>query len=64
MAGCLSGDGIASHRAAGVLWRLPDVEPRLELVIPQRRKTVLKGFEVHRTCLLHRVDRTHRAGIR
>ncbi|HEY2666626.1 MAG TPA: hypothetical protein VGK51_07305, partial [Actinomycetota bacterium] len=36
MAGCLSADGIASHRAAGQLWRLPDIEPRLEVTIPQR----------------------------
>jgi hypothetical protein len=52
MAGCLHGDAIASHRAAGVLWRLPDVEPVLELTIPQRRHLALKGFEVHRTSFL------------
>ena len=63
MAGCLSADGIASHRAAGVLWRLPEIEPRLEITIPQRRKAVLDGFEVHRTRLLQPVDRTHRSGI-
>jgi hypothetical protein len=63
MAGCLSGDAIASHRAAGVLWQLPDMEPRLEVTIPQRRKVLLKGFEVHRTCYLQPVDRGHRAGI-
>jgi hypothetical protein len=63
MAGCLSADGIASHRAAGLLWRLPDIEPRLEITIPQRRKVVLDGFAVHRTCFLQPVDRTHRSGI-
>ncbi|MEA2532399.1 MAG: hypothetical protein QOJ93_210 [Actinomycetota bacterium] len=26
MAGCLAADSIASHRAAGTLWRLPEVE--------------------------------------
>ena len=63
MAGCLSADGIASHRAAGVLWRLPDIEPRLEITIPQRRKAVLDGFVVHRTRLLQPVDRARRSGI-
>ena len=63
MAGCLSADGIASHRAAGLLWRLPDIEPRLEITIPQRRKVVLDGFAVHRTSFLQPVDRAHRNGI-
>ena len=63
MAGCLAADGIASHRAAGVLWRLPEIEPRLEITIPQRRKVVLDGFAVHRTRFLQPVDRTHRSGI-
>jgi hypothetical protein len=63
MAGCLSADGIASHRAAGVLWRLPEIEPRLEITIPQRRKAELDGFAVHRTRLLQPVDRAHRSGI-
>jgi hypothetical protein len=63
MAGCLAADGIASHRAAGVLWRLPEIEPRLEITIPQRRKVVLDGFAVHRTRFLQPVDRAHRSGI-
>ncbi|HXL42070.1 MAG TPA: hypothetical protein VN986_06005 [Actinomycetota bacterium] len=63
MAGCLSADGIASHRAAGLLWRLPDIEPRLEITIPQRRKAELDGFTVHRTRLLQPVDRSHRSGM-
>jgi hypothetical protein len=52
MAGCLHADAIASHRAAAVLWRLPEIEPRLELTIPQHRHLALKGFEVHRTSFL------------
>ena len=63
MAGCLAADGIASHRAAGVLWRLPEIEPRLEITIPQRRKAALDGFAVHRTRLLQPVDRARRSGI-
>jgi hypothetical protein len=63
MAGCLRGDAIASHRAAGVLWRLPEIEPVLELTIPQRRHLALKGFEVHRTSFLKPMDRTHKSGI-
>jgi hypothetical protein len=63
MAGCLAADGIASHRAAGVLWRLPEIEPRLEVTIPQRRKVVLDGFAVHRTRFLQPVDLAHRSGI-
>ena len=63
MAGCLAGDGIASHRAAGVLWNLPKIEPRLEITIPQRRRIELKGFEVHRTSFLQPVDRSRRSGI-
>jgi hypothetical protein len=63
MAGCLSADGIASHRAAGQLWRLPDIEPRLEVTIPQRRKAELGGFAVHRTRVLQPVDRSRRSGI-
>jgi hypothetical protein len=42
---------------------LPEIEPRLEVIIPQRRKVVLKGFEIHRTCYLQPVDRGHRGGI-
>ncbi len=63
MAGCLAGDGIASHRAAGVLWNLPKIEPRLEITIPQRRRLELTGFDVHRTSFLQPVDRTRRSGI-
>jgi hypothetical protein len=63
MAGCLTADAIASHRAAGVLWRLPQVEPRLEVIIPQSRRVVVKGIHVHHTRFLHRVDRTHLVGI-
>jgi hypothetical protein len=63
MTGCLAADGIASHRAAGVLHGLPEIGPRLELIIPQRRRTMLKGFEVHTTSFLEPVDRTHRRGI-
>jgi hypothetical protein len=63
MAGCLSADGIASHRAAAALWRLPDVEPRLEVTIPGKRRAALKGFEVHRTGHLDRVDFARRSGI-
>src|SRR2546423_2927307 len=63
MAGCLHGDAIASHRAAGVLWRLPEIEPVLEVTIPQHRHVALKGFEVHRTSFLQPMDRTHKCGI-
>jgi hypothetical protein len=63
MAGCLAVDGIASHRAAATLWGLPQIEPRLEIVIPGKRRATLRGFEVHRTSYLQPVDRTHRSGI-
>ncbi|MCW3044652.1 MAG: hypothetical protein JWL57_2810 [Actinobacteria bacterium] len=63
MAGCLAVDGIASHRAAGTLWQLPQIERRLEIVIPARRRATLKGFDVHRISSLQPVDRTHRSGI-
>jgi len=63
MAGCLAGDGIASHHAAGMLWNLPKIEPRLEITIPQCRRIELGGFEVHRTRFLQPVDRTRRSGI-
>src|SRR5438105_5208307 len=63
MAGCLAADAIASHRAAGVLWRLPEVAPKLELTIPQCRHIDLAGFEIHRTSFLQPVDRTHRNRI-
>ena len=63
MAGCLSADGVASHRAAGTLWKLPEVEPRLEITIPKARRASPQGFEIHRTCRLERVDLGHRAGI-
>ena len=63
MAGCLAGNGIASHRAAGVLWNLPKVEPRLEITVPQCRRIELEGFEVHRTRFLQPVDRSRRSGI-
>lgn len=63
MAVCLATDGIASYRAAGVLHGLPEIGPRLEVTIPQGRRIVLKGFEVHTTTFLAPVDRTHRKGI-
>jgi hypothetical protein len=63
MAGCLSADAIASHRAAAALWRLPDVERRLEVTIPEHRRAAVAGFEVHRTSFLQRVDRTHLSRI-
>jgi len=63
MAGCLTADALASHRAAAALWRLPDVERRLEITIPERRRAAVAGFEIHRTSLLQRVDCTHRSGI-
>jgi hypothetical protein len=63
MAGCLAVDGIASHRSAGALWQLPQIEPRLEIIIPEKRRAVLKGFDVHRTSHLQPVDRGHRSGI-
>jgi hypothetical protein len=40
-----------------------EVEPTLEVTIPQRRKVVLDGFAVHRTHLLQPVDRAYRSGI-
>jgi hypothetical protein len=60
MAGCLAVDGIASHRAAGTLWQLPQIDRRLEIIIPQKRRATLKGFDVHRVSCLQPVDRTHR----
>lgn len=63
MAGCLAVNGLASHQAAGTLWRLPEIEQRLEITIPQSRRVTLKGFEVHHTCYLQPVDRARRAGI-
>src|SRR5437588_10894494 len=63
MAGCLAGDGIASHHAAGMLWNLPKIEPRLEITIPQSRRIELEGFEVHRTRFLQPVDRARRSGL-
>jgi hypothetical protein len=63
MAGCLTADGIASHRAAAVLWGLPQIGPRLEITIPQSRRAAVTGFDVHHTRFLQPVDRTHRSGI-
>jgi hypothetical protein len=63
MAGCLAVNGIASHRAAGALWKLPQIEARLEIVIPEKRRAKLKGFDVHRISCLLPVDRAHRSGI-
>jgi hypothetical protein len=63
MAGCLAVDGIASHRAAGTLWRLPQIERRLEIVIPEKRRATLKGFDIHRISHLQPVDCGHRGGI-
>jgi hypothetical protein len=52
MAGCLTADALASHRAAAALWRLPDLERRLEITIPERRRAAVAGFEIHRTSSL------------
>ena len=42
---------------------MPQIERRLEVIIPEKRRAALKGFEVHRTCFLQPVDRSHRGGI-
>lgn len=63
MAGCLFAEAVASCRAAGVLHRLPNIPPRLEITIPTTRRVVLKGFEVHHSSGLEVVDLSHRSGI-
>ena len=45
------------------LWGLPQIEPRLEIIIPEKRRATLSGFEVHRTRFLQPVDRSRRSGI-
>ena len=63
MGGCLYADAVASHRAAGVLWRLPGIEPALEVTIPRRRRVAMKGFDVHRTSFFEPMDLAHKSGI-
>jgi hypothetical protein len=63
MGGCLYADAIASHRAAGMLWRLPGIEPALEVTIPRPRRVAMKRFEVHRTSFFKPMDLAHRSGI-
>jgi len=36
---------------------------RLEITIPEKRRAALKGFEVHRTAHIERVDFARRNGI-
>ena len=63
MGGCLYADAIASHRAAGVLWRLPGIEQALELTIPRGQRVAMKGFEVHRTSFFEPMDLAHKSRI-
>lgn len=63
MAGALAARGFVSHRAAGALWGLPEIEPGLAITIPERRRVCLEGFDIHRATHLDQVDRGWRAAI-
>ena len=63
MACCLAVDGVASHRAAGILWSLPNIPLSLEITVARPRHIKLPGACVHRTSALEPIDRTTRQGI-
>lgn len=62
LAACLAaGDGVASHRAAAVLWALRGFdEPPVEITVRGRRRPELVGPIVHRTDRLDPVDLSRR----
>lgn len=60
----LSVDGVASHRAAGVLWGIDGFAPTFpEVTIPESRCVSLPNVKVHRTRQYDRVDETERHGV-
>lgn len=60
----LSVDGVASHRAAAVLWGIDGMAQTFpEVTIPEFRCVSLSNVKVHRTRQHDRVDRTERQGI-
>jgi hypothetical protein len=63
MAGCLATGGVASHQAAGTLWKLPQIGPHLELIVPAKRRIALSGFTIHRTGPLDDIDQRTIQGI-
>jgi len=60
MAACLAArpDGVASHRAAAVLWGIEGIEPTIELTVPTARRPRIKGAVIHRTDSLLLPERT------
>jgi hypothetical protein len=61
MAACLAArpDGVASHRAAAVMWGVEGIDGVIELTVPLARRPRIKDAVVHRTDSLLLPERTH-----
>lgn len=64
LAGCLACNGLASHRSAAALHDLDGYKlDRVELVVPWKRKPIIKGALLHRTTQMHLAKPVDRQGI-
>ncbi len=64
LAAVLASRGLASHRCAAALWRLdPFKAPRIEVVVPHRRRVELQGVLIHRSRQWGLRDETAKRGI-
>jgi hypothetical protein len=64
LAAVLASRGLASHRCAAALWRLdPFKAPRIEVVVPHRRRVELQGVLIHRSRQWGLRDETTKRGI-
>ena len=64
LAAVLASRGLASHRCAAALWRLdPFKAPRIEVVVPHRRRVELEGVLIHRSRQWGLRDETNKRGI-
>lgn len=64
LAGCLAGDGLASHRSATVVWHLGIYrQPKPEVAIRQSSRRTLTGIQLHRSTQWDLRDETVCNGI-
>ena len=64
LAMCLACDGVASHRSAAALHGIDGYElDRIEVLVPWKRRPMIKGVRLHRTTQMHLAKPVTRDGI-
>ena len=64
LAMCLACDGVASHRSAAALHGIDGYElDRIEVLVPWKRRPMIKGVRLHRTTQMHLAKPIDRDGI-